>query len=201
MRASGRGRESNCVSRAPVNRRSEWPGDRTARRRTTLLSRDELILVTGSGGQPAARHADRSVRRGWLSGPVGLAGGRTRNGGPTASRTRRRERRFEAAGLVVAQQECLMRWPRMGAAETAREENEVFDVATTLGAAIVSILSPGDDRHSESELAEAMAGVCDRGSRARLRHRARGRALERNHRHPHRRRASSRKPAVATPGS
>ena len=51
-----------------------------------------------------------------------------------------------------------------GCPETTREEAEVFDAATALGAGIVSILSPGDDRHSESELTEAMAGVCARGA-------------------------------------
>jgi len=128
-----------------------------------LLSRDELILVTGVVGNPPL---DTLIEASCIAGyrglsvwPVDVA--QWRADGVTDAQARAR---FDAAGLIVVQQECLMRWPKVGAAETVREEAEVFDVATTVGAAIVSILSPGDGRFSEAELTEAMAGVCERGA-------------------------------------
>lgn len=128
-----------------------------------MLNRDDLILVTGVIGNPPLDTLIEAAGAGGYQGlsvwPVDVA--QWRADGVTDAQARAR---FEAAGLVVAQQECLMRWPKMGAAQTSREETEVFEVATTLGAWIVSILSPGDDRHSESELTEAMAGVCARGA-------------------------------------
>ena len=127
-----------------------------------MLSRDELILVTGTVGNPPLDTLIEACAAGGYRGlsiwPVDVA--QWRADGVTDAQARAR---FEAAGLIVAQQECLMRWPKAGAAETVREEAEVFDVATTLGARIVSILSPGDDRFSEAELTDAMAGVCERG--------------------------------------
>jgi sugar phosphate isomerase/epimerase len=128
-----------------------------------VLSRDDLILATGTVGNPPletlVEAAQAGAYRGLSIWPVDVA--QWRADGLTDAQARAR---FEAAGLVVAQQECLLRWPKAGSPETVREENEVFDVATALGAWIVSILSPGDDRFSEAELADAMAGVCERGA-------------------------------------
>ena len=178
-RARGRGRESNCVSRATVN--TPQP---TATRRSDFAEPRRPHPGDRGGRQPTARHADRSVRRGWLSRACRSGRWTSRSGEPMVSRMRRREPGSSAAGLVVAQQECLMRWPKMGAAETTREEAEVFDVATTLGAWIVSILSPGDDRFSESRADRGDGRRLRAGSRARVRDRARSRAVERQHRHP-----------------
>jgi sugar phosphate isomerase/epimerase len=128
-----------------------------------LLSRDDLILVTGVVGNPPLDTLIEAALAGGYKGlsvwPVDVAQWRADGVSDAAAKDR-----IEAAGLVVAQQECLMRWPRVGHPETLREEADVFDVATALGAWIVSILSPGDDRYSEAELTEAMAGVCERGA-------------------------------------
>jgi sugar phosphate isomerase/epimerase len=128
-----------------------------------LLSRDDLILVTGVVGNPPLSTLIEAALAGGYKGlsvwPVDVAAWRADG----VSDAQARER-IESAGLVVAQQECLMRWPRVGHPETLREEAEVFEVATALGASIVSILSPGDDRYSEEQLTEAMAGVCERGA-------------------------------------
>ncbi len=128
-----------------------------------MLSRDDLILVTGVVGNPPLDTLIEAALAGGYRGlaiwPVDVAQWRAAGVSDADARAR-----IEAAGLVVAQQECLMRWPRIGHPETLREEAEVFEVGAALGAGIVSILSPGDDRYSETQLIEAMAGVCERGA-------------------------------------
>ncbi len=128
-----------------------------------MLSREDLILATGTVGNPPLDTLIEAAVAGGYRGlsiwPVDVT--QWRADGLTDEQARER---IEAAGLVVAQQECLFRWPKAGSPDTAREEGEIFDMATALGAWIVSILSPADDRFSEAELTEAMAGVCRRGA-------------------------------------
>ncbi|HEX4016165.1 MAG TPA: sugar phosphate isomerase/epimerase [Frankiaceae bacterium] len=128
-----------------------------------MHSRDELILATGTLNNPpldtlllacvAVGYTGLSI---W---PVDVAAWRA--DGTTDSEARAR---IEGAGLNVPQVECLFRWPQAGSAEAAAEEAEVFEVAANLGSQIVSILSPGNDRYSEAQLTEAMAGICERAA-------------------------------------
>ena len=74
-------------------------------------------------------------------------------------------RRLHDAGLTVLQVDCLIRWTAGTAApQTIAEEREVFDAASAFGARIVSVIGPGNNTHSEVQLAERLAGVCDRGA-------------------------------------
>jgi sugar phosphate isomerase/epimerase len=73
------------------------------------------------------------------------------------------QRRIAEAGLKVAQLDCLLMWTAKHE-RAAQEEAEVFQAARAFGASCVSVIGPGTDRYSVSELAEKLAGVCDRGA-------------------------------------
>jgi sugar phosphate isomerase/epimerase len=72
---------------------------------------------------------------------------------------------LDAAGIAVAQLDCLLMWALgPGSKRAAAEEADVFAAAQAFGAPVVSVIGPGDDRFSVPQLAETLAGVCDRGA-------------------------------------
>jgi sugar phosphate isomerase/epimerase len=127
-----------------------------------MLSREELILSTGTVGNPSLTTLLKAATAGAYTGlaiwPADYARWRAEGSSDTES-----QRRIAEAGLKVAQLDCLLMWtakPELA----APEEAEVFQAASAFGASCVSVIGPGTNRYSVSELAEKLAGVCDRGA-------------------------------------
>jgi sugar phosphate isomerase/epimerase len=128
-----------------------------------MLSRDALILSTGTVGNPSLPDlVDAAVAGGYAELAVWpMDYRRWREEGTADAEARRR---LDGAGLTVSQLDTLLMWSLgPGSQRAVAEETELFDVAQTLGAGIVSAIGPGDDRFTVDQLAETLAGVCDRG--------------------------------------
>lgn len=129
-----------------------------------MLSRDELILSTGTVGNPALQDLLAATQAGAYSGIVAWGDSYRRwraDGVPDPEA----KKRFDDCGVAVAQLDGLLRWTSgPGSDRAAAEEREIFDAAGALGAGCVSVFSPGDDRYPQAQLAETLAGVCDRAA-------------------------------------
>jgi sugar phosphate isomerase/epimerase len=129
-----------------------------------MLSRDALILSTGTVGNPPLENLIEAAAAGGY-GAVAIWPAdylAWRESGITDSEARTR---LSDAGITVSQVDCLLMWSRNpGSARAAAEEADVFSAAEAFGAGIVSVIGPGDDRFSVDQLAETLAGTCDRGA-------------------------------------
>jgi sugar phosphate isomerase/epimerase len=127
-----------------------------------VLSREELILSTGTAGNPSLATLLEAAAAGAYTGlaiwPADYARWRAEGVSDTEA-----QRRIADAGLTVAQLDCLLMWTAKPE-RAAPEEAAVFAAASAFGASCVSVIGPGTDRYSVSELAEKLAGVCDRGA-------------------------------------
>jgi sugar phosphate isomerase/epimerase len=121
-----------------------------------MLSRDALILSTGTVGNPALPDLIAAATAGDY-GAVAIW--------PADLQRWRAENIDDAAGIAVAQLDCLLMWTLgQGSKRAVSEEADIFAAAEALGAPVVSVIGPGDDRFSLEQLAESLAGVCDRGA-------------------------------------
>jgi sugar phosphate isomerase/epimerase len=129
-----------------------------------MLSREELILSTGTVGNPPLPELLGAADAG---GYTSLAIWPTdylqwRESGISDAQARAR---IDDAGLRVAQVDTLLMWSiNPGSKRAAAEEADVFAAASAFGASVVSAIGPGDDRFSVDQLAETLAGTCDRGA-------------------------------------
>ena len=127
-----------------------------------MLSREELILSTGTVDNPSLATLLDAAAAGSYTGlaiwPADYARWRA-EGTPDAEA----HRRIAGQGLTVTQLDCLLMWTAKPD-RAAPEEAEVFQAAGEFGASCVSVIGPATDRYSISELAEKLAGVCDRGA-------------------------------------
>jgi sugar phosphate isomerase/epimerase len=129
-----------------------------------MLSRDALILSTGTVGNPALSDLIEACGAGDYSAiavwPADLQRWRAAGIEDAIARAR-----LDDAGIGVAQVDCLLMWVLgRGSTRAVAEEEDLFAAAETLGAPVVSVIGPGDDRFSVEQLAETFAGVCDRGA-------------------------------------
>ncbi len=134
-----------------------------------MLSRDELILSTGTVGNPPLPDLLAACAAGGYGSvavwPADYQQWRAAGVADVEARAR-----LDAAGIRVAQVDCLLMWALGPASKrAAAEELDVFAVAATMGASCVSAIGPGDDRFGVEQLTEALAGVCDRGAEHGLR--------------------------------
>ena len=127
-----------------------------------MLDRQELILSTGTVGNPALPDLVAAATAGGYGSvavwPMDYARWRGEGISDAAARAQ-----FDAAGVQVAQLDCMLLWTQGGSDRAQAEEADLFSVAETLGAPLVSLLAPTDRRCSVDQLAELMTGVCDRG--------------------------------------
>lgn len=127
-----------------------------------MLSRDRLILSTGTAGNPSLPVLLEAASAGGYTSLAIWPADYQRwqaEGLPPAEASSR----ITDQGFDVAQVDCLLMWTARPE-RAAPEEEEVFAAATAFGASCVSIIGPGNDRYSVSELAERMAGVCSRAA-------------------------------------
>jgi sugar phosphate isomerase/epimerase len=129
-----------------------------------MLSRDQLILSSGTVGNPSLEELLTAARAGGYGAVVlwGDSWRRWRADGITDAEARKR---FDESGIRVAQLDGLLRWTSgSGSEKAAAEERDLFDTAGAFGAGCISVFSPGDDRYPEASLAATLAGVCDRAA-------------------------------------
>jgi sugar phosphate isomerase/epimerase len=126
-----------------------------------MLSREELILSTGTVGNPSLTTLLEAAGAGAYTGLAIWPADYTRWRAEGTSDAEA-HRRIADQGLTVAQLDCLLMWTAKPD-RAAPEETEVFQAAGAFGADCVSCIGPGTDRYSVPELAEKLAGVCDRG--------------------------------------
>ncbi len=128
-----------------------------------MLSREELILSTGTVGNPPLPDLlSAAGDAGYTSLAIWPADYRQwREAGISDAEARAR---IDDSGLRVAQVDCLLMWSlNPGSKRAAAEEADVFASASAFGASVVSVIGPGDDRFTVDQLAETLAGTCDRG--------------------------------------
>ena len=127
-----------------------------------MLSRDTLILSTGTAGNPSLPVLLEAAAAGSYTSlaiwPADYQ--RWQAEGLTQAEA---SSRIADHGLDVAQVDCLLMWTARPE-RAAPEEEAVFAAATAFGASCESVIGPGNDRYSVSELAERLAGVCRRGA-------------------------------------
>jgi sugar phosphate isomerase/epimerase len=129
-----------------------------------MLSRDELILSSGTvGNPPLAGLIEAAVAGGYGSVAIWPADYlQWRESGISDGQARSL---LDDAGIAVSQVDCLLMWSlNPGSKRAAAEEADVFAAAEAFGARCVSAIGPGDDRFSVDQLAETLAGTCDRGA-------------------------------------
>jgi sugar phosphate isomerase/epimerase len=129
-----------------------------------MLSRDELILSSGTVGNPPLDGLiEAAVAGGYGSVAIWPADYlQWRESGISDGQARSR---LNDAGIAVSQVDCLLMWSlNPGSKRAAAEESDVFAAAEAFGARCVSAIGPGDDRFSVDQLAETLAGTCDRGA-------------------------------------
>jgi sugar phosphate isomerase/epimerase len=129
-----------------------------------MLSRDALILSTGTVGNPPLdgliEAADAGGYKSIAIWPADYLQWREQ-GIPDGQASAR----LDDAGIAVSQVDCLLMWSlNPGSKRAAAEEADVFAAAEAFGAHYVSAIGPGDDRFSVDQLAETLAGTCDRGA-------------------------------------
>src|SRR3978361_2400376 len=108
-----------------------------------MLSRDELILSSGTVGNPSLSVLlDAAVEGGYTSLAIWPADYlRWRSEGSTDEVA---AKQIRDRGLSVSQVDCLLMWTAKPE-RAATEEAEVFDAATAFGAGCVSVIGPGTD--------------------------------------------------------
>jgi sugar phosphate isomerase/epimerase len=129
-----------------------------------MLSREELILSSGTVGNPPLDGLIEAATAGGYNSVVIWPADylQWRESGISDPEARVR---LDAAGISVAQVDCLLMWTlNPGSKRAAAEEADVFAAASAFGASVVSVIGPGDDRFSVDQLAETLAGTCDRGA-------------------------------------
>ncbi len=129
-----------------------------------MLSREKLILSTGTAGNPPLAELIAAARAGGFAElAVWPADYQAWRAAGTSDEQARAQ--LEDAGIRVAQVDCLLMWMAgETSARAVQEERDVFAAAAAFGAPVVSVIGPGDDRLSEDQLADRLAGVCRRGS-------------------------------------
>lgn len=129
-----------------------------------MLSREALILSSGTVGNPPLDGLIEAAQAGGYDSVVIWPADYLawRESGISDAEARAR---LDGAGISVAQVDCLLMWTlNPGSKRAAAEEADVFGAASTFGASIVSVIGPGDDRFPVDQLAETLAGTCDRGA-------------------------------------
>ena len=129
-----------------------------------MLSRDALILSTGTVGNPPLDGLIEAANAGGYGSvaiwPADYLLWREHGISDLQARAR-----LDNAGIAVSQVDCLLMWSlNPGSKRAAAEEADVFAAAEAFGARCVSAIGPGDDRFSVDQLSETLAGTCDRGA-------------------------------------